>query len=41
MLQGDEIAAWNFRQCTTGIDLTQFDQTSLYGLFPSDANMIS
>ena len=37
----DKIAVWNFRRCPTGIVLNPFDQTLLYGLLPSDSDMIS
>ena len=37
----DRIALWNFSQPPTGIVLNLFDQTSLYGLLPSDSDMIS
>jgi hypothetical protein len=37
----DKFAVWNFRRCPTGIVLNPFDQTLLYGLLPSDSDMIS
>jgi hypothetical protein len=35
----DKIEVWNFLQHPTGIFPNLFDQTSLYGLLPSDSDM--